>query len=68
MNIFNEEELAAELEGCDAVVSCLGFKPKRFSKITGYTDTIKVITSAMVKASVSRLVVMSCWGAVRKFV
>ena len=58
-DIFSEEELSAHFRGVDAVVSCLGFQRK--SIVTGYSDSIKPIVSAMRIANIQRLVVMTAY-------
>ena len=58
-DIFSEEELSAHFKGVDAVVSCLGFQRK--SVVTGYSDSVKPIVSAMRTANVQRLVVMTAY-------
>ncbi|KAK3576844.1 hypothetical protein CHS0354_002638 [Potamilus streckersoni] len=61
VNILKEDELSENFKQCDAVVSCLGSPPSWLSltTVTLYLDSIKVITSAMRKAGVKRLVCMS---------
>jgi putative NADH-flavin reductase len=58
-DIFSEEELSAHFRGVDAVFSCLGFQRK--SVVTGYSDSIKPIVSAMRIANIQRLVVMTAY-------
>lgn len=57
-DLFSEEFLQEQLQGCDAVMSCIG---ARTYKTTVYSDTIKVMTSAMRKAGVRRLVTITSW-------
>ncbi|KAK3097745.1 hypothetical protein FSP39_012728 [Pinctada imbricata] len=66
-NIFKESDLSTHLEGCDAVLSCLGCQPGCMGckRITFYEDTIKPITSAMRIANTKRLVCMSSQCAKR---
>ncbi len=64
MNIYSEDDLAAHLEGCDAVISCLGIglhptKIHNPDKI--YRRSIETITAAMRRTNVKRLVCMSSW-------
>jgi hypothetical protein len=43
-DVYNGSELARHLEGCEAVVSCLGVRGFNWpwSTVTLYSDTIKV--------------------------
>ena len=63
MNIFDENALAEELQGKDALVSCLAGSWSLFNRIpvTIYTDSAKVFASAARTSGVSRLVIMSGW-------
>ena len=63
MNIFDENVMAEELQGKDAVVSCLGGTGSLFNRqpVTIYTDAAKTFANAMRKSGVKRLVVMSAW-------
>ncbi|XP_033098979.1 flavin reductase (NADPH)-like [Anneissia japonica] len=60
-DIFSESFLAEHFNGCDAVLSCLGTKATFISKITFYTDSMKVIISAMRTAGIKRLVAITSW-------
>ena len=59
-DIYSDEDLKKHFSGVDAVVSCLGFL-RSSAGVTGYTDTIKQIVSAMRSAYVKRLVVMTAY-------
>ena len=60
VDIFSENSMAALFAGHDAVVSALGF-PKNPAGVTGFSDTIPLIVSAMRTARVKRLVLISAW-------
>ena len=61
--MFDENVLAEELQGKDALVSCLGGGWSWFNRkpVTIYTDSVKVFANAMRRSGVNRLVVMSSW-------
>jgi len=59
-DIYCDEDLKKHFSGVDAVVSCLGFV-RSSAGVTGYSDTIKQIVSAMRSAYVKRLVVMTAY-------
>ena len=63
MNIFDEDVMAEELQGKDAVVSCLGGTWSLFNRkpVTIYTDSAKIFANAMRRSGVKRMVVMSGW-------
>lgn len=63
VNIFDENTLAEELQGKDALVSCLGGQWSLFNRkpVTIYTDSVKVFSGALRKSGVSRMVIMSGW-------
>ena len=58
-DIFSEDDLTEHFRGADTVVSCLGFE--KTTVVTGYTDSMKHIVSAMKAANVQRLVVMTAY-------
>ncbi|XP_075060298.1 flavin reductase (NADPH)-like [Mixophyes fleayi] len=60
-NIFSSESLTEHFKGQDAVLSCLGFPYKMFSSISGYTDSMTAIVSAMRQSGVNRMVTMTSW-------
>ncbi|OCU00144.1 uncharacterized protein At2g34460, chloroplastic [Xenopus laevis] len=60
-NIFSSESLEEHFKGQDAVMSCLGFQYKLFSSISGYTDSMKAVATAMRQAGVNRMVTMTSW-------
>ncbi|KAG8593630.1 hypothetical protein GDO81_000909 [Engystomops pustulosus] len=60
-NIFSADTLAEHFKGQDAVVSCLGFPYKMFASISGYTDSMTAIVSAMRQTGVNRMVTMTSW-------
>ena len=55
--------MAEELQGKDALVSCLGGSGSLFNRqpVTIYSDTAKIFANAMRRSGVNRLVVMSAW-------
>jgi len=70
VDIFKEEDLVEHFKNTDAVVSCLGCRPSflGWSTITFYLDTIKPIVAAMRTANKKRLVCISAWGTVCKYI
>ncbi|XP_075462112.1 flavin reductase (NADPH)-like [Ascaphus truei] len=60
-NIFSSESLSESFQGQDAVISCLGFPYKLFSSVTGYTDSMAAIVTAMRQTGVNRMVTMTSW-------
>ncbi|XP_053559346.1 uncharacterized protein LOC128649864 [Bombina bombina] len=60
-NIFSAESLSEHFQGKDAVMSCLGFPYKLFSSISGYTDSMTAVVTAMRQAEVTRMVTMTSW-------
>ncbi|XP_066430376.1 flavin reductase (NADPH)-like isoform X2 [Eleutherodactylus coqui] len=60
-NIFLADSLAEHFGGHDAIISCLGFPYKIFSSISGYTDSMTAIVSAMRQTGVNRMVTMTSW-------
>ncbi|MEE6460108.1 hypothetical protein FKM82_000862 [Ascaphus truei] len=60
-NIFSSESLSESFQGQDAVISCLGFPYKLFSSVTGYTDSMAAIVTAMHQTGVNRMVTMTSW-------
>ncbi|KAM4710558.1 flavin reductase (NADPH)-like [Discoglossus pictus] len=60
-NIFSAESLSEHFQGQDAVMSCLGFPYKLFSSISGYTDSMTAIVTAVRQAGVSKMVIMTSW-------
>ena len=63
VNIFDENLLAEELRGQDALVSCLGGPPSIFKRksVTIYTDSAKALSGAARKSGLGRLIMMSGW-------
>lgn len=63
VNMFDENVLAEELQGKDALVSCLGGSWSWFNRkpVTIYTDSVKVFANALRRSGVNRLIVMSSW-------
>ncbi|KAL3848033.1 hypothetical protein ACJMK2_018916 [Sinanodonta woodiana] len=61
VNILNEDDLTENFKQCDVVISCLGTPPSWLSltPVTLYLGSMKVITSAMRKAGVKKVVRMS---------
>ncbi|KAJ1205707.1 hypothetical protein NDU88_001135 [Pleurodeles waltl] len=60
-NIFSADSLSEHFQGQDVIVSCLGFSPKLFSSISGYTDSMSAIVKAMREAKVDRIIVITSW-------
>ncbi|KAM8938735.1 flavin reductase (NADPH)-like [Pelodytes ibericus] len=60
-NIFSSESLSEHLMGKDAVISCLGFPYSLLSSISGYTESMSAIVTAMRQSGVNRLVTMTSW-------
>ncbi|XP_069486618.1 flavin reductase (NADPH)-like [Ambystoma mexicanum] len=60
-NVFSAESLTEHFQDQDAIVSCLGFPYKLLSAISGYTDSMTAIVTAMRQAKVNRLVAMTSW-------
>lgn len=59
-DVMDQEQLAPHLQGCGAVLSCLGFKPEK-PAVTGYLAVTKSMVGAMGAAGVDRLVVCHSW-------
>merc|ERR1712080_444326 len=59
-DVFNKEEVSKVLEGQEAVVSCLGFKPEK-PAVTGYLEVTKTVVEAMKERGTKRLVVCHSW-------
>ncbi|CAH1257596.1 BLVRB [Branchiostoma lanceolatum] len=61
IDFSSPESIEPHLQDKDAVLSCLGSKSAPWSTVTLYTDSMKVIVSAMRKNSIRRLVFVSSW-------
>ena len=68
MSIFDENALAEELQGKDALISCIGGAGSLFNRheVTIYSETVKVFANALRRSGVSRIIVMSAWWIVGK--
>ena len=64
-DVMDQEQLAPHLQGCGAVLSCLGFKPEK-PAVTGYLAVTKSMVAAMDTAGVDRLVVCHSWWGCRQ--
>ncbi|XP_053319081.1 flavin reductase (NADPH)-like [Spea bombifrons] len=60
-NIFSSNSLSEHFKGQDAIMSCLGFPYKTFSSISGYTDSMAAIVTAMRQSGVNKMVTMTSW-------
>lgn len=63
VDIFNWQDMAPGFEGCDAVLSGLGYPGflLPFTKTTFYEDSAKSIVTGMREAKVSRFLCISSW-------
>ncbi|XP_067894811.1 flavin reductase (NADPH)-like isoform X2 [Heterodontus francisci] len=60
-NIFSADSLVEHFNEQDVIISCLGFPISIFSRVTGYTESIKAIVAAMRAAKVTRIIAMTSW-------
>ncbi|XP_049619373.1 flavin reductase (NADPH) isoform X1 [Syngnathus scovelli] len=60
-DIFSADSLKSHFEGSDAVVSCLGFSTSFFSNVTGYTESMSAVITAMREARVNNIITMTSW-------
>ncbi|XP_067894876.1 flavin reductase (NADPH)-like [Heterodontus francisci] len=60
-NIFSADSLVEHLTEQDVIMSCLGFPISIFSRVTGYTESIKAIVAAMRAAKVTQIIAMTSW-------
>ncbi|XP_030593902.1 uncharacterized protein At2g34460, chloroplastic-like [Archocentrus centrarchus] len=60
-NIFSADNLKTHFKGQDAIMSCLGFPASFFSGVTGYTQSMTAMVSAMREAQVNRMITMTSW-------
>lgn len=65
-DIFSASSLKAHFKGQDVIMSCLGFPTSMFSAVTGYSQSMSAIISAMREARVNRIVTMTSWYTERK--
>lgn len=60
-DIFSANSLKAHFKGQDVIMSCLGFPTSMFSAVTGYSQSMSAVISAMREARVNRIVTMTSW-------
>lgn len=60
-DIFSADSLKTHFQDQDAVMSCLGFPTSFFSVVTGYTQSMSAVVSAMRDAKVNQLIAMTSW-------
>lgn len=65
-DIFSADSLKTHFKGQDVIMSCLGFPISTFSAVTGYTQSMNAMISAMREAQVSRIITMTSWYTERK--
>lgn len=65
-DIFSGNSLKAHFKGQDVIMSCLGFPAAVFSAVTGYSESMSAVISAMREARVNRIVTMTSWYTERK--
>lgn len=65
-DIFSANSLKAHFKGQDVIMSCLGFPTSMLSAVTGYSQSMSAVISAMREARVSRIVTMTSWYTERK--
>ncbi|KAK3086117.1 hypothetical protein FSP39_013794 [Pinctada imbricata] len=68
VNIFKEDEIVDHIKECDVVMGCLGTPGSFLSRLpeTLYTESTKVILSAMRNANKKRFIVISAGGVISK--
>uniref|UniRef100_A0A3B5AD03 NAD(P)-binding domain-containing protein n=1 Tax=Stegastes partitus TaxID=144197 RepID=A0A3B5AD03_9TELE len=60
-DIFSPDSLKPHFKGQDVIMSCLGFPASVFSAVTGYTQSMAAMVSAMREARVNRIITMTSW-------
>uniref|UniRef100_A0A3Q3X5S3 NAD(P)-binding domain-containing protein n=1 Tax=Mola mola TaxID=94237 RepID=A0A3Q3X5S3_MOLML len=60
-DIFSADSLKAHFKGQDVIMSCLGFPASFYSGVTGYTESMKAVISAMREVRVNRIITMTSW-------
>lgn len=60
-DIFSEDSLKTHFSGQDVIMSCLGFQPSMFKAVTGYTQNMNAVVSAMREAQVHKIITMTSW-------
>ncbi|XP_067936146.1 flavin reductase (NADPH)-like isoform X1 [Watersipora subatra] len=60
-DMYSDESVKAELEGCNAVISCLGTRANN-KEPPLYLNTMQVIVKAMREKEIKRIVTMTSWG------
>ncbi|XP_078257965.1 flavin reductase (NADPH)-like isoform X2 [Rhinoraja longicauda] len=60
-DIFSADSLVEHFNEQDVVISCLGFPITIFSRIIGYTESMKAIVASMRQAKVKRIIAMTSW-------
>ncbi|KAM3611109.1 uncharacterized protein V6R79_013602 [Siganus canaliculatus] len=60
-DIFSADNLKSHFKGQDVIMSCLGFPASMFSVVTGYTQSMNAMVSAMREAQVNRIITMTSW-------
>lgn len=61
VDIMDASTMIPHMEGCDAIMCCLGAKPQWLSAITLHSESTKHIVEAMKKANVKRFIVITAW-------
>lgn len=65
-DVFSADSLKTHFHGQDVIMSCLGFPISTFSPVTGYTQSMNAMISAMREAQVNRIITMTSWYTERK--
>lgn len=60
-DIFSEDSLKTHFKEQDVIMSCLGFQPSFFSAVTGYSQSMNAVISAMREAQVNRFIAITSW-------
>ncbi|XP_047197452.1 flavin reductase (NADPH)-like isoform X2 [Hippoglossus stenolepis] len=60
-DIFSADSLTSHFKGQDVIMSCLGFPTSIFSSVSGYTQSMQAMVSAMREARVNRIITMTSW-------
>lgn len=60
-DIFSEDSLKTHFKEQDVIMSCLGFQLSTFSAVTGYSQSLNAVISAMREARVNRFIAMTSW-------
>lgn len=60
-DIFSEDSLKTHFKEQDVIMSCLGFQPSFFSAVTGYSQSMNAVISAMRETQVNRFIAITSW-------